>query len=414
MKTIPALLLAATLAFGQDAPGALSEEEQTQLRQALSEAGNSPVEFTRALESHLKRYPQTPRKTEIERALAKSAIESNDAKRIIQYGERVISRDSNDPMLLEQVSRALLSEGAKPEAARAVAHLTRLTAMLKEESATKQDSPREQARHKDRIDEAMARTLQLHAMALEKLDDHAKAAALAAQSFDLMPSASASRIAARLYEKSGKKQDALAAWANAFAIDDSQRKEDRARLTALYRELHNNSETGAGDEVLRAFDRLAAIEKRRETELKKLDPNYGAERPLDFTLSGLKGDSLDLKSLRGKVVVFDFWATWCGPCRQQYPLYQQVEERFKKNNKVVFLALSTDEDRAAVKPFLDAQQWNKTVYFDDGLSSLLKVSSIPTTMVFNGNGDLVSRMNGFLPDRFVDMLSERITQALNE
>jgi len=412
MKTIPALMLAAALAFGQDA-AALPEEEQTQLRQALSEAGNSPVEFTRALEAHLKRYPQTARLTEIERALAKSAMESRDMKRIVLYGERVIARDASDPMLLEQVAQALLAQGAEPEAARAMGHLSRLAQMLKEEAGTKQESARAQARHKDRVDEAAARAFQLQALALEKLGDAGKAAELAKRSFDLMPSASASRIAARLYEKAGQKGDAVAAWANALAIDEGERKADRARMMGVYREW-KGGEAGAGDEVLKAFDRLAAIEQRRDSELKKLDPNYGTERPLDFTLSGMKGDSLDLKSLRGKVVVFDFWATWCGPCRQQYPLYQQVEERFKKNANVVFLALSTDEDRAAVKPFLDAQKWDKKVYFDDGLSSLLKVSSIPTTMVFNGKGDLVSRMNGFLPERFVDMLSERIAQALNE
>ena len=413
MKTIPALLLAATLAFGQEGAAGLSEEEQTHLRQALSEAGNSPVEFTRALESHLKRYPKTPRKDEIERALIKSAIESRDTRRIVKYGEKVLATEQGDPTLLEQVAQALVVQGVKEEAQRASGYAGRLVTMLKAQENEKQDSAREQARHKERIDETLARTWQIWALALETLGETARAAELARHSFELIPSASASRIAGRLLAKSGQKAEAAAFWANAFAIDDSQRPSDRQQMLALYREL-KGTEAGAGDEMLKAFDRVAVIEQRREADLRKLNPNHGVERPLDFTLSGLKGDALDLKSLRGKVVVFDFWATWCGPCRAQYPLYQQVQDRFKKNDKVVFLALSTDEERAAVKPFLAMQKWEKTVYFDDGLSSLLKVSSIPTTMIFNGKGDLVSRMNGYLPDRFVDMLSERIHQALAE
>jgi len=51
-------------------------------------------------------------------------------------------------------------------------------------------------------------------------------------------------------------------------------------------------------------------------------------------------------------------------------------------------------------------------YYEDGLSVLLKVSSIPTTLIYDGRGELVSRMTGFDPDRFVAMLSDRIDEAL--
>jgi thiol-disulfide isomerase/thioredoxin len=110
----------------------------------------------------------------------------------------------------------------------------------------------------------------------------------------------------------------------------------------------------------------------------------------------------------------DFWATWCGPCRAQYPLYEQAKKRFASRNDVIFLAISTDEDRAAVPQFLKELRWQKAVYFEDGLSNLLRVSSIPTTIIFNKRGDLAARMNGFIADRFVDMLSARIVQALED
>jgi hypothetical protein len=80
--------------------------------------------------------------------------------------------------------------------------------------------------------------------------------------------------------------------------------------------------------------------------------------------------------------------------------------------EVVFLAVSTDEDRALVGPFLDSTKWSKQVYFDDGLSGLLRISSIPTTVVLDRQGNVHSRLNGYIADRFVDMLSDRIREAL--
>jgi len=109
----------------------------------------------------------------------------------------------------------------------------------------------------------------------------------------------------------------------------------------------------------------------------------------------------------------DFWATWCKPCQTQHPMYEQVKQRFRGRSDVVFLAINADEDRDLVSPFLDQQKWNRaSVYYEDGLSRLLDVSSIPTTILFDKQGRVSSRMNGFLPDRFVDQLTERILQTL--
>ena len=85
-----------------------------------------------------------------------------------------------------------------------------------------------------------------------------------------------------------------------------------------------------------------------------------------------------------------------------------------KNRDVVFLNINTDENRDLVKPFLERNKWNKTIYFEDGLSVSLRVSSIPTTFIVNRRGEIASRMNGFVAEKFVDMLSERIRQSLEE
>jgi thioredoxin-related protein len=79
----------------------------------------------------------------------------------------------------------------------------------------------------------------------------------------------------------------------------------------------------------------------------------------------------------------------------------------------VFLSIATDDERELVAPFLQENNWSpQRVYFEDGLSRVLGITSIPTTIVLDRRGEVVSRMNGFVPNRFVDMLTDRIKDAL--
>ena len=82
------------------------------------------------------------------------------------------------------------------------------------------------------------------------------------------------------------------------------------------------------------------------------------------------------------------------------------------NPDVVFLAVSTDEDRSLVAPFLEKQKWSRDVWFEDGLAEEFRINSIPTTVVLDRTGQIHSRMSGFIAGRFVDMLSVRIKEAL--
>jgi thiol-disulfide isomerase/thioredoxin len=146
--------------------------------------------------------------------------------------------------------------------------------------------------------------------------------------------------------------------------------------------------------------------------MRSSDPNGQATAVMDFTLPGVQGDALKLASLKGKTVIFDFWATWCGPCRAQHSLYEQVKQRFADNQDVFFVSVNSDEDRELVSPFLKDNQWSNAVYFEDGLTRMLQITSIPTTIIVDKRGEIASRMNGYNPERFVDMLTERIQQTL--
>ena len=408
-----AALLVAMHCFGQSQ---MPEAEKKELGQALAEAGNSPLEYARAIERHLEKYPDSADRDELERALVKAAMDVNDKPRVLKWGQKSLAKNLNQPQVLERVARLLLESDDKESSEQALKYASKYEEIVRELWKQSPSKASQKAKFVDQMDRATGRALSLQARAPGNLGDIEKAAALAIKSFDAYPSHEAAREAGKWLARQGKAVEAARWYADAFVAPDSPaelRAKDRALLAEQYRK-GKGTETGMGDLVLEAHDRAVESGAKRLARMREFDPNTGVSDPIDYTLSALKGDPLPLASLKGKVIVMDFWATWCGPCRVQQPLYEQVKEKFAGDDKVVFLAINTDEDSSLVQPFLESNDWNKTVYFEDGLSELLRVSSIPTTVVFDTQGRVSSRMNGFVPEKFVDQLTARIKEALAE
>ncbi len=412
VRLLLAALRRSLLCFSQELPQA----EQAALNQAIGEAGSSPIELTRALENHLAKYPMSAKRPELERVLLKAAIETKDERRIILYGERVLEREQDDLQALDRVTRALLKSDAKETSERALKYSKRYVQLVEGLRKQTPDTRVSRAVWEEELNKGLARALALESRATGNAGNAGEAAAIAMKAYASYPTAEAAREVGRWLSRSGHEQEAIQYYADAFVLadpsaTDSERARDRMRMGELYSKS-NGSEKGLGDLILQAYDRTNAQAADRKQKMAAADPNMKASKILDFTLTGLKGDKLDLKTLAGKAVVFDFWATWCGPCRAQQPLYEQVRERFKSDPDVVLISVDTDEDRSLVEPFVKSQKWTQAIYFEDGLVRNLDISSIPTTIVVNRRGEVVSRLNGFVPDRFVDMLAERIKDAL--
>ena len=125
--------------------------------------------------------------------------------------------------------------------------------------------------------------------------------------------------------------------------------------------------------------------------LSKLEAADAARQQADFTLSDLQGNPWHLRDLRGKVVLVNFWATWCPPCRKEMPDLQALYDRYKDQGFVV-VSIS-DEEAAKVQPFIAEQKITYPVLLDPGrkVNDLFQVEGIPKSFVYDREGKLVAQ-----------------------
>jgi peroxiredoxin len=125
--------------------------------------------------------------------------------------------------------------------------------------------------------------------------------------------------------------------------------------------------------------------------LSKLEAADAVRQKVDFTLSDLQGNPWHLRDLKGKVVLVNFWATWCPPCRKEMPDLQALYDRYKDQGFVV-VSIS-DEEAAKVQPFIAEQKITYPVLLDPGrkVTDLFQVEGIPKSFVYDREGKLVAQ-----------------------
>jgi thiol-disulfide isomerase/thioredoxin len=141
----------------------------------------------------------------------------------------------------------------------------------------------------------------------------------------------------------------------------------------------------------------------------------GTEAP-DFEVPAWGGNSLRLSSLKGQIVILDFWATWCGPCKASLPHVEKIHEKYSNQN-VHVLALNVFDDKQAYDQWVPAnKQYTFQFAYDPAgrdASSIAKskymVSGIPTTYIIDRDGKIAASIVGF--DGLDD---KRIEQALDK
>jgi peroxiredoxin len=139
----------------------------------------------------------------------------------------------------------------------------------------------------------------------------------------------------------------------------------------------------------------------------RLEAEDALRQQLDFTLTDLDGKSWTLKDLQGKVVLVNFWATWCPPCRKEMPDLESLYQRFASQGLVV-LAIS-DEDAAKVKPFLQGRGITYPILLDPGrkVTESFQVDGIPKSFVYDRQGKLVAQsIDMRTQQQFLEMLGQ--------
>ncbi len=130
----------------------------------------------------------------------------------------------------------------------------------------------------------------------------------------------------------------------------------------------------------------------------------------DFALKDLDGNVVRLADLRGSVVIVDFWATWCPPCRQALPHLQAISNEYGgRGVKIVAIAMD-DQGESVVRPFVAKNKLTFTMVLPDGQveRAFGGIRSLPTTFVIGPDGKIFKKLVGFNPDTTPQTLIEAI------
>jgi len=131
-----------------------------------------------------------------------------------------------------------------------------------------------------------------------------------------------------------------------------------------------------------------------------------------FMLKGIDGKTVSLADLKGKVVVVDFWATWCGPCKASFPTLQKVYEKYKNNENIVIYAVNTWENETGkerektVTEFLKENKYTFNVLYDaeqreNSLAAQFGVDGIPTKFIIDKEGNIQFKSVGFMGEKIM-------------
>lgn len=171
------------------------------------------------------------------------------------------------------------------------------------------------------------------------------------------------------------------------------------------------------DSTLKILNSKAQTERRIKLVAEKTNlPAIGGK----FT--SLDGKTLDLAEQKGKVIVLDYWATWCGPCRASFPALQKLYDKYKDNPKVVFAVVDVwervpDRKKAVEEYLAKNPSYKFPVYLDetDAVVKKFGVTGIPTKFYIGKNGAVQFKEVGFAgEERFLEEAQDKISLLLEE
>jgi peroxiredoxin len=139
----------------------------------------------------------------------------------------------------------------------------------------------------------------------------------------------------------------------------------------------------------------------------KISSIKGDKKAPDFALQDLSGKKVGIKQFKGKIVFLNFWATWCGPCKEEMPGMEALHKQFKEKD-FVLLTVSVDyEGLKPVQEFISKHRYTFPVLLDPKSETLdlFEVKGIPTTFIIDKKGRIIGRAIGPRDWKSQDVLS---------
>ena len=385
-----------------------------ELQQAIDSAGNDRAALVRNLEAFLQKYPEAPQRTRIYRALVESCLQLRDNARAMNYAERIVALNPDD-ISMELIAIQLLEQyGDEAGLKRAVSYATRVLDFVNRPNDEKSPKVSQEEYVASKNHDRMT-VLVFRGRLYLKLKDNAKAEKDFEDAYAFEPSAVAAEKMGEIAELNKDLPRAIQQYARAFSLFEgsksaAERRETRQKLGNVWRLAHSTDE-GLGAYLLKTYDELNAAPPKSAAVMK----NFGVTDPFGFTLRRVTDSSaLPLSGEKGKILVVNFWATWCGPCRALEPQFDRVAMSFQQNKDLVFLAADCDEDETLVPPYVKETKPQMTVVFADGLDRLLSINSFPTIVIIDRSGKIVYRAEGYDEEGSQKNLISAIHQALGQ
>ena len=141
-------------------------------------------------------------------------------------------------------------------------------------------------------------------------------------------------------------------------------------------------------------DRYLQIDKTSDNAI-----NIDDEKAPDFKLLTLNGEEVKLTDYSGKIVILDFWATWCGPCRKGIPDLVSIQNEYKDELVVIGISLDQPSTQQNLQPFIDHFSINYPIVLGtlDVVVAYGNIQAIPTSFIIDGERNIVKKHIGLVP-----------------
>ena len=140
---------------------------------------------------------------------------------------------------------------------------------------------------------------------------------------------------------------------------------------------------------------LKPLMMAQENTQKMLTPEAQRKLAPDFTLTDVEGQAVKLSAYRGRVVLLDFWATWCGGCKTEIPWYMEFDQKYRSHGLAVVGVAMDDEGAKVVRPFVKQKGiYYKIVIGNDPLAKQYNLNAMPLTLLIDRQGRIALSHEG--------------------